>query len=93
MSTRARRRTSVAGLAALAVTAFAAVAIIVADVHPAGESASLLNAAAVHPTSTIPTTAGGDPTAGGSSSHLWSVVRQGDGHLTVVHGNALTGCD
>jgi type VII secretion-associated serine protease mycosin len=90
MTKRRRRRTSVAGLAGLAVAALA-VAVIVADVRPAGQSTSLRNAAAVHPTSTIPTPAGANPARGGSSSPVWSVVREPDGRLTVVHGRAKTG--
>ena len=87
---KVRRRTTLAGCAALALTGLAALPIVVAHVHPGRQSKGFEKASAVHPTSTI-AAAAIMPRLGGASKHLWSVVRERDGRLAVVHGTIGTG--
>jgi type VII secretion-associated serine protease mycosin len=87
LSKATRHKTSVALLATLAAIAIAVAGFVVGNLSKSGSSNKFKNTAATHSATASTTTV--SPPAG--ASHLWSLVRQPDGHLKVVRGSAAVG--
>jgi len=85
LSNAARRKASLAGMAALAAGSIAVAGFVVGNSSLDGTTHHFENAAARHaiPAGEIVTTPPGVP--------VWSLVRAPDGHLSVLRGSAATG--